>query len=115
MIVSEIFNTNHIRRWSDKGLKIHNSKDGYDYDVAEDWVDEWFAEAKEGDVGQLTTTATSGSTTVTYNVVLYKEAYLDVGWRYVARHDLISSRCTEWYATHSDTLPVTVQTEICRN
>ena len=44
MIVSEIFNTNHIRRHSDKGVKIHNSKDGYDYDVAEDWVDEWFFE-----------------------------------------------------------------------
>lgn len=44
MIVSEIFNTNHIRRWNDKGVKIHNSKDGYDYDVAEDWVDEWFFE-----------------------------------------------------------------------
>lgn len=44
MIVSEIFNTNHIRRWSDKGVKIHNSKDGCDYDVAEDWVDEWFFE-----------------------------------------------------------------------
>ena len=44
MIVSEIFHTNHIRRHSDRGVKIHNSKDGYDYDVAEDWVDEWFAE-----------------------------------------------------------------------
>ena len=44
MIVSEIFNINHIRRHSDKGVKIHNSKDGYDYDVAEDWVDEWFFE-----------------------------------------------------------------------
>ena len=44
MIVSEIFNTNHIRRHSDKGVKIHNSKDGYDYDVAEDWADEWFFE-----------------------------------------------------------------------
>lgn len=44
MIVSEIFDTNHIRRHSDKGVKIHNSKDGYDYDVAEDWVDEWFFE-----------------------------------------------------------------------
>ena len=42
--VGEIFNTNHIRRHSDKGVKIHNSKDGYDYDIAEDWVDEWFAE-----------------------------------------------------------------------
>lgn len=44
MIISEIFNTNHIRRHSDIGVKIHNSKDGYDYDVAEDWIDEWFAE-----------------------------------------------------------------------
>ena len=44
MIVREIFDTNHIRRWSDKDVKIHNSKDGYDYDVAEDWVDEWFFE-----------------------------------------------------------------------
>ena len=44
MIISEIFNTNHIRRHSDKDVKIHNSKDGYDYDIAEDWVDEWFAE-----------------------------------------------------------------------
>ena len=44
MIISETFDTNHVRRWSDKGVKIHNSKDGYDYDVAEDWVDEWFFE-----------------------------------------------------------------------
>ena len=44
MIISEIFDTNHIRRHSDKGVKIHNSKDGYDYDVAEDWIDEWFFE-----------------------------------------------------------------------
>lgn len=44
MIISEIFDTNHIRRHSDKGVKTHNSKDGYDYDVAEDWVDEWFFE-----------------------------------------------------------------------
>lgn len=44
MIVSEMFDTNHIRRHSGKGVKIHNSKDGYDYDVAEDWVDEWFFE-----------------------------------------------------------------------
>ena len=43
-ILTEIFNTNHIRRWSDKGVKIHNSKDGNDYNVAEDWTDEWFAE-----------------------------------------------------------------------
>ena len=42
--VGEIFNTNHIRRHSDNGVKIHNSKDDYDYDVAEDWVDKWFAE-----------------------------------------------------------------------
>lgn len=44
MIVSEIFDTNHIRRYSDKNVKIHNSKDGQDYDIAEDWTDEWFAE-----------------------------------------------------------------------
>ena len=44
MIISETFDTNHVRRWSDKGVKIHNSKDGYDYDIAEDWVDEWFFE-----------------------------------------------------------------------
>lgn len=44
MIVSEIFDTNHIRRYSDKNVKIHNSKDGNDYDIAEDWTDEWFAE-----------------------------------------------------------------------
>ena len=43
MIKSEIFNTNHIRRWSDKDVKIHNSKDGNDYNIAEDWTDEWFA------------------------------------------------------------------------
>ena len=46
MIKSEIFNTNHIRRWSDKDVKIHNSKDGNDYNVAEDWTDEWFVEHK---------------------------------------------------------------------
>ena len=46
MIKSEIFNTNHIRRWSDKDVKIHNSKDGNDYNVAEDWTDEWFIEHK---------------------------------------------------------------------
>lgn len=44
MIKSEIFDTNHIRRWSDKNVKIHNAKDGNDYNVAEDWTDEWFAE-----------------------------------------------------------------------
>ena len=43
MIKSEIFNTNHIRRWSDKDVKIRNAKDGNDYNVAEDWTDEWFA------------------------------------------------------------------------
>lgn len=42
--LTEIFNTNHIRRWSDKDVKIHNSKDGNDYNVAEDWTDEWFIE-----------------------------------------------------------------------
>ena len=44
MIISEIFDTNHIRRYSDKNVKIHNSKDGNDYDIAEDWTDEWFSE-----------------------------------------------------------------------
>lgn len=43
-ILTEIFNTNHIRRWSDKDVKIHNSKDGNDYDIAEDWTDEGFIE-----------------------------------------------------------------------
>ena len=43
-IITEIFNTNHIRRYSDKGVKIHNSKNDQNYDVAEDWVDEWFVE-----------------------------------------------------------------------
>ena len=43
-ILTEIFNRNHIRRWSDKDVKIHNSKDGNDYNVAEDWTDEWFVE-----------------------------------------------------------------------
>lgn len=43
-IISEIFNINHIRRYSDQNVKIHNSKDGNNYDVAEDWVDEWFIE-----------------------------------------------------------------------
>lgn len=43
-ILTEIFNTNHIRRWSDKDVKIHNAKDGNDYNVAEDWTNEWFVE-----------------------------------------------------------------------
>ena len=43
MIKSKIFNTNHIRRWSDKDVKIRNAKDGNDYNVAEDWTNEWFA------------------------------------------------------------------------
>lgn len=42
MIIEERINENHIRRYSDKGVKIHNNKDGHDYDVAEDWSDEWF-------------------------------------------------------------------------
>ena len=45
-ILTEIFNKNHIRRWSDKDVKIHNAKDGNDYNVAEDWTDEWFVEHK---------------------------------------------------------------------
>lgn len=44
MIISEIFDTNHIRRQSDSGVKIHSNKDGHDYDIAEDWSDEWFIE-----------------------------------------------------------------------
>lgn len=42
MIVTEIFNTNHVRRYSDKGVKILSSKDGHAYEVAEDWEDNWF-------------------------------------------------------------------------
>ena len=42
MIIEERINENHIRRYSDKGVKIHNNKDGHDYDIAEDWSDEWF-------------------------------------------------------------------------
>lgn len=44
MIVLEQIDKNHVRRYSDKGVKIHNNKDGHDYDVAEDWSDEWFKE-----------------------------------------------------------------------
>ena len=44
MIILEQIDKNHVRRYSDKGVKIHNNKDGHDYDVAEDWSDEWFKE-----------------------------------------------------------------------
>lgn len=44
MIISEIFNTNHIRRYSDNQVKIHNLKDGNYYNIAEDWIDDWFVE-----------------------------------------------------------------------
>ena len=44
MIVKEVFSGNHIRRYSDKNVKIQNSKDGMNYDIAEDWSDEWFNE-----------------------------------------------------------------------
>ena len=44
MIILEQIDKNHVRRYSDKGVKIHNNKDGHDYDVAEDWSDEWFQE-----------------------------------------------------------------------
>ena len=44
MIVEEVFMGNHVRRYSDKNVKIQNMKDGMNYDVAEDWSDEWFVE-----------------------------------------------------------------------
>ena len=42
MIVEEVFMGNHVRRYSDKNVKIQNMKDGMNYDIAEDWSDEWF-------------------------------------------------------------------------
>ena len=44
MIVEEVFMGNHVRRYSDKNVKIQNMKDGMNYDIAEDWSDEWFVE-----------------------------------------------------------------------
>lgn len=44
MIINEAFNTNHVRRYSDKNVKIRNLKDNKYYDIAEDWNDEWFIE-----------------------------------------------------------------------
>ena len=44
MIVEEVFLGNHVRRYSDKNVKIQNMKDGKNYDIAEDWSDEWFVE-----------------------------------------------------------------------
>ena len=44
MIVEEVFLGNHVRRYSDKNVKIQNMKDGMNYDIAEDWSDEWFVE-----------------------------------------------------------------------
>ena len=44
MIVEEVFLENHVRRYSDKNVKIQNMKDGMNYDIAEDWSDEWFIE-----------------------------------------------------------------------
>ena len=44
MIVEEVFSGNHVRRYSDKNVKIQNMKDGMNYDIAEDWSDEWFVE-----------------------------------------------------------------------
>ena len=44
MIVEEVFSGNHVRRYSDKNVKIQNMKDGMNYDIAEDWNDEWFIE-----------------------------------------------------------------------
>ena len=42
MIVEEVFMGNHVRRYSDKNVKIQNMKDGMNYDIAEDRSDEWF-------------------------------------------------------------------------
>ena len=44
MIVEEVFMGNHVRRYNDKKVKIQNMKDGMNYDIAEDWSDEWFVE-----------------------------------------------------------------------
>ena len=44
MIVEEVFMGNHVRRYSDKNVKIQKMKDGMNYDIAEDWSDEWFIE-----------------------------------------------------------------------
>ena len=44
MIVEEVFMGNHVRRYSDKNVKIQNMKDGMNYDIAEDCSDEWFIE-----------------------------------------------------------------------
>lgn len=44
MIINETFNTNHVRRYSDKNVKIRNLKDNKYYDIAEDWNDDWFIE-----------------------------------------------------------------------
>ena len=44
MIVEEVFMGNHVRRYSDKNVKMLNMKDGMNYDIAEDWSDEWFIE-----------------------------------------------------------------------
>ena len=44
MIVEEVFMGNHVRRYSYKNVKIQNMKDGMNYDIAEDWSDEWFVE-----------------------------------------------------------------------
>ena len=44
MIVEEVFMGNHVRRYSDKNVKMLNMKDGMNYDIAEDWSDEWFVE-----------------------------------------------------------------------
>ena len=44
MIVEEVFAGIHVRRYSDKNVKIQNMKDGMNYEIAEDWSDEWFVE-----------------------------------------------------------------------
>lgn len=40
-IVEEIFDTNHVRRYSDNNVKIKNENTGEVYDKAEDWTNEW--------------------------------------------------------------------------
>ena len=79
-ILTETFNTNHIRRWSDKDVKIHNSKDGNDYNVAEDWTDEWFIEHKLTPPTYTETDIpidTSDATATADDIIVGKTAYIN--------------------------------------
>lgn len=79
-ILTEIFNRNHIRRWSDKDVKIHNSKDGNDYNVAEDWTDEWFVEHKLTPPTYTETDIpidTSDATSTAEDIIVEKTAYIN--------------------------------------